>query len=143
MKQLKFFELRDPADVLADELYAAGKCPVDPRETPCPMLGCRHHCYVTTESDMRGSVVQIVDRVLSAKYTCMHHLLEDHPNGMTVEQMMEQLHLQKQTVRDRLEEAAKSTVFAEIIEKIEDVLDTDDYLSGTQRVAALGELLQS
>lgn len=141
MRQLRFFKEKE--ELIIEELYEKGACPVNPREQSCPMLGCRHHCYVTTERDNNRSTQSIVDRVMSAKYTCMHHLVEENVDGLSIEQMIQQLCLKKQTVRDRLEEAANSSIFDDVINKVEDILDTDEYLTGTQRVLALGELLRS
>ena len=140
--QLFFFACEDAPEHARhrEAIWRRGKCPVDPTEEPCPMVGCRWHCYEVGVLDLRRSAESVAEHVMHMEHTCMRTLLAEHPDGAPVEVLVQLTGLKAQTLRDIEHAAFASGAFDEAIERVEESMDDD--LPESSRAMVLRELLK-
>jgi len=121
------------------DLYTIGDCPVDPSKTPCPLVGCSWHCMDLSRCDEGKGTEQLLAELFAMPHTCALHVIREHPEGMTVDELVPIMRLQPQTLRDIERSALMSPIFDDVVRQMEDIVDDD--ICASERIMLLREAL--
>lgn len=92
-----------------------GKCPwragFRGEDCQCWWLSCRDHLFGDLGNESAGLTDdEVVQELQAAAYHCVHHFVEEHPDGATEEQIADALRIARGTMQERMKAAERSVL---------------------------------